>query len=82
MLEMQPQKRYTLAAALIRAQVARTLDDLGETLIRIGVRGSQMPMAHFVAPNRCHSRSSLMVTHPCRLQQQSIWSTGRRRQYR
>ncbi len=34
MLEMQPQKRYTLAAALIRAQVARTLDDLGETLIK------------------------------------------------
>ena len=34
MLEMQPQKRHTLAAALIRAQVARTLDDLGETLIK------------------------------------------------
>ena len=34
MLETQPQKRYTLAAALIRAQVARTLDDLGETLIK------------------------------------------------
>lgn len=34
MLEMQPQKRYTLAAALIRTQVARTLDDLGETLIK------------------------------------------------
>ena len=34
MLEIQPQKRYTLAAALIRAQVARTLDDLGETLIK------------------------------------------------
>src|SRR5207248_4518788 len=34
MLEMRPQKRYTLAAALIRAQVARTLDDLGETLIK------------------------------------------------
>jgi hypothetical protein len=34
MLETQPQRRYTLAAALIRAQVARTLDDLGETLIK------------------------------------------------
>jgi len=34
MLETQPQKRYTLAAALIRVQVARTLDDLGETLIK------------------------------------------------
>jgi TnpA family transposase len=34
MLEIQPQKRHTLAAALIRAQVARTLDDLGETLIK------------------------------------------------
>ena len=34
MLETQPQKRHTLAAALIRAQVARTLDDLGETLIK------------------------------------------------
>jgi len=34
MLEIQPQKHYTLAAALIRAQVARTLDDLGETLIK------------------------------------------------
>jgi hypothetical protein len=34
MLEIQPQKRYTLAAALIRAQMARTLDDLGETLIK------------------------------------------------
>ena len=33
-LEMQPQKRYTLAAAFIRAQAARTLDDLGETLIK------------------------------------------------
>src|SRR6516162_125016 len=29
MLETQPQKRYTLASALIRVQVARTLDDLG-----------------------------------------------------
>ena len=34
LMEIQPQKRYTLAAALIRAQVARTLDDLGETLIK------------------------------------------------
>jgi hypothetical protein len=34
MLEIQPQKRYTLAAAPIRARRARTLDDLGQPLIR------------------------------------------------
>lgn len=34
MNEMEPHKRYTLAAALIKAQVARTLDDLGEMFIK------------------------------------------------
>lgn len=34
MQEMQAQKRYTLAAALIKVQVARTLDDLGEMFIK------------------------------------------------
>jgi TnpA family transposase len=34
MLEMEPRKRYTLAAALVRRQVAQCLDDLGEMLIK------------------------------------------------
>jgi TnpA family transposase len=34
MLEMEPHKRYTLAAALVRRQIARCLDDLGEMLIK------------------------------------------------
>jgi TnpA family transposase len=34
MLEMDSPKRYTLAAALVRRQVAQCLDDLGEMLIR------------------------------------------------
>jgi len=34
MLEMEPQKRYTLAAALLSRQIARCLDDLGEMLIK------------------------------------------------
>ncbi|MBA3440974.1 MAG: DUF4158 domain-containing protein, partial [Pyrinomonadaceae bacterium] len=34
MNEMEPHKRYTLAAALIKAQVARTLDDLGEMFVK------------------------------------------------
>jgi TnpA family transposase len=34
MLEMEPQKRYTLAAALVRQQVAQCLDDLGEMIIK------------------------------------------------
>jgi len=34
MSEMEPNKRYTLAAALIKMQVARTLDDLGEMFIK------------------------------------------------
>lgn len=34
MLEMEENKRFTLAAALIRQQIARCLDDLGEMVIR------------------------------------------------
>ena len=34
MLEVEPRKRYTLAAALVRRQVAQCLDDLGEMLIK------------------------------------------------
>jgi Domain of unknown function (DUF4158) len=34
MLEMEPHKRYTLAAALVSRQIARSLDDLGEMLIK------------------------------------------------
>ena len=34
MLEMEPQKRYTLVAALVRRQIARCSDDIGEMLIR------------------------------------------------
>jgi hypothetical protein len=34
MLEMEPHKRYTLAAALVSRQIARCLDDLGEMLIK------------------------------------------------
>lgn len=34
MNEMEPHKRYTLAAALIKAQVARALDDLGEMFVK------------------------------------------------
>jgi hypothetical protein len=34
MLEMEPQKRYTLAAALVRRQIAQCLDDIGEMLIK------------------------------------------------
>jgi len=34
MSEMEPHKRYTLAAALIKMQVARTLDDLGEMFVK------------------------------------------------
>jgi TnpA family transposase len=34
MLEMEPQKRHTLAAALVRRQIAQCLDDIGEMLIK------------------------------------------------
>jgi TnpA family transposase len=34
MQEIRPAKRHTLAAALVRAEVARTRDDLGEILIK------------------------------------------------
>jgi TnpA family transposase len=34
MQELEPAKRYTLASALVKMQVARRLDDLGEVLIR------------------------------------------------
>ena len=34
MLEMEPQKRLTLAASLLKVQSARVLDDLGEMLIK------------------------------------------------
>lgn len=34
MLELEPHKRYTLAAALVRQQVAQCLDDLSEMLIK------------------------------------------------
>ncbi len=34
MRETQPQKRYAMAAALIRVEVARTLDDLGDLFIK------------------------------------------------
>ncbi len=34
MLEMEPHKRYTLAAALVSRQIAQCLDDLGEMLIK------------------------------------------------
>jgi hypothetical protein len=34
MLEMEPHKRYALAAALVSRQIARSLDDLGEMLIK------------------------------------------------
>ncbi len=34
MQEMKPQKRYTLLAALVKVQVARCLDDLGEVFIK------------------------------------------------
>lgn len=34
MLELEPRKRYMLAAALVRHQVAQCLDDLGEMLIK------------------------------------------------
>jgi TnpA family transposase len=34
MRETQPQKRYTMAASLIRVEVARTLDDLGDLIIK------------------------------------------------
>ncbi|MCI0663740.1 MAG: Tn3 family transposase [Acidobacteria bacterium] len=34
MIEMEPHKRHTLAAALVSRQIARCLDDLGEMLIK------------------------------------------------
>jgi hypothetical protein len=34
MLEMEPRKRYTLALALIRQQIAQCLDDLGDLLVK------------------------------------------------
>lgn len=34
MLEMEPHKRYTLAAAMVSRQIAQCLDDLGEMLIK------------------------------------------------
>jgi hypothetical protein len=34
MLELEPQKRYTLAAALVQHQLAQCLDDLAEMFIR------------------------------------------------
>jgi TnpA family transposase len=34
MLEMEPHKRYSLAAALVGRQIARCLDDLGEMLVK------------------------------------------------
>jgi len=32
MQEMEPHKRYTLAAALLQVQLSRVLDDLGQTV--------------------------------------------------
>ncbi len=45
MSEMEPRKRYTLAAALVRQQIARCLDDLGEMLVK------RMRKAHRSAQN-------------------------------
>ncbi|MGH9901778.1 MAG: DUF4158 domain-containing protein, partial [Pyrinomonadaceae bacterium] len=62
MNEMEPHKRYTLAAALIKAQVARNLDDLGEMFIKrmkkIHLKG-QNALADFRA--RHQSRTDQLI---------------------
>ena len=62
MNEMEPHKRYTLAAALIKAQLARNLDDLGEMFVKrmkkIHLKG-QNALANFRA--RHQSRTDQLI---------------------
>jgi len=62
MNEMETHKRYTLAAALIKAQVARNLDDLGEMFVKrmkkIHLKG-QNALADFRA--RHQSRTDQLI---------------------
>jgi hypothetical protein len=66
MSEMEPAKRYTLGTALIRRQIAASLDDLGEMLIkrmRKAHRQAQNALADYLLRHQSRTEDMVPLLH-------------------